>query len=72
VICSTRLAPINTEVISGFRSTHASAICAIVCPRPRARSFSLVTRSTTAGVTCSALRNVSGLDAREPSGIPLR
>ena len=33
-------APISAEVTRSSRSTHASAICASVCPRPAAMSFS--------------------------------
>ncbi len=38
-ICSGREAPMIAELTSGSRSTHASAICAIVSPKSAAIGF---------------------------------
>lgn len=49
--CSTLLAPIKAEVTRPSRNTQARAICARLCPRSAARSFSCLTRFTTSTVT---------------------
>ena len=43
----TRLAPMSALVTAPCRSTHASAICASVCPRDCARSFSFFVFAST-------------------------
>ena len=51
-----RDAPISAEVMPPSRSTQASAICAKVCPRAAAMSFSACTLATVASVIASRVQ----------------
>ena len=60
----------RVEVTRGSRSVQASAICASVCPRPSAISFSARIRSSASSLSKSGESESSRL-ARDPSGMPL-
>src|SRR5690606_7952114 len=70
--CATRLAPTMTDVIAGWRSTHASAIWARLWPRSIASACNPFTLSNTAPVISSRWRKPCALAARESDGISRR
>src|ERR1700761_3950370 len=70
--CSGLLAPIRTEVTRSSFNSHDNDICASVCPRCRAISFSFFIWLMRSSVTWLFCRKPVDFAALESSGIPCR
>ena len=70
--CASELTPVNAEVTLSLRNTQAKAICARLCPRLAAISFSRRIRLITSSFTSEVCKYPCGSAALEPAGIPER
>ncbi len=68
--CSTRLAPIRAEPITGFRNTQAQAIGANDCCRDWAMAWRRGKTATTSGITRDAFNVPCGWAALDADGMP--